>query len=69
MLEAIVLRAIGQSSLLLPGLAVYWIKVPKKVVGWLAGFGAGALISAVALDLIAQDQVEAIGKLEGGHGS
>ncbi len=64
MLQAIILGAFGQSSLLLSGLAVYWIKVPQKVVGWLAGFGAGALISAIAFDLIAQDQAENLGQLE-----
>jgi ZIP family zinc transporter len=35
---------------------VYWIKVPAKVVGVLAGFGAGALIEAVAFDLVAEAQ-------------
>lgn len=64
MLQAFILGAVGQSSLLLSGLAVYWIKVPQKVVGWLAGFGAGALISAIAFDLIAQDQAENVSNLE-----
>ena len=43
MLEAIALGVAAQSSLLLAGLAVYLIKIPKSVVGALAGFGAGAL--------------------------
>lgn len=64
MFQALILGAISQSSLLLSGLMVYWIKVPTKVVGWLAGFGAGALVSAIAFDLIAQDQAEEIGNLE-----
>ena len=50
--EALFLGFVSQSSLLLSGLAVYWVRVPKKVVGVLAGFGAGALISAIAFDLI-----------------
>lgn len=64
MLQAVVLGALSQSSLLLSGLVVYWIKIPGKVVGWLAGFGAGALISAIAFDLIAQDQAEGVVNLE-----
>jgi hypothetical protein len=40
------------------------ITVPRRIVGWLAGFGAGALISAVAFDLIAQDQMRGLGDLE-----
>lgn len=64
MLQALILGAVGQSSLLISGLAVYWIKIPTKVVGWLAGFGAGALISAVAFDLIAQDMADAIANYE-----
>lgn len=59
MLQALILGALSQSSLLISGLAVYLLKIPTKVVGWLAGFGAGALISAVAFDLIAQDIAEA----------
>ena len=64
--DAFLLGLISQSSLLLSGLAVYWIHVPKKVIGFIAGFGAGALISAVAFDLIAQDKVKALGQFEGG---
>ena len=65
MLNAFILGALAQSSLLLSGLAVYWIRVPTRVVGWLAGFGAGTLISAVAFDLIAQDIAEGIGAVQG----
>jgi ZIP family zinc transporter len=46
----------SQASLVLSGLAVYWVKVPSKVIGCLAGFGAGALISAIAYDLIPEGQ-------------
>src|SRR3954447_22065964 len=52
MFEALVLGAVAQVSLLLSGLFATWVTVPTRVTGWLAGFGAGALISAVAFDLI-----------------
>jgi ZIP family zinc transporter len=55
-LQAILLGIASQSSLVLSGLAVYWVKVPSKVIGCLAGFGAGALISAIAYDLIPQGE-------------
>ncbi|MCA9874992.1 MAG: hypothetical protein KC441_15090 [Anaerolineales bacterium] len=64
MWQAFLLGAASQSSLFISGLAVYWIKVPQKVIGWLAGFGAGALISAIAFDLIAQVQAAGMGSLE-----
>jgi ZIP family zinc transporter len=53
-LKAFALGGLAQSSLLLAGLAVYWVRPSTKVIGGLAGFGAGALISAVAFDLIPQ---------------
>jgi ZIP family zinc transporter len=56
MLEAFALGALAQSSLLLAGLAVFWIKVPTRIVGILAGFGAGALISAISFDLVPESQ-------------
>jgi ZIP family zinc transporter len=52
MLDAFALGALSQLSLGLSGLAVFLIAVPKRVVGALAGFGAGALIAAVARDLL-----------------
>ena len=52
MLEAFGLGMLAQSSLLLAGLFVCWVTVPTRVVGILAGFGAGAMISAVAFDLV-----------------
>jgi ZIP family zinc transporter len=52
MLEAFVLGAIGQVSLVLAGLAAYVVKVPTWVVGSLAAYGAGSLLGAVAFDLI-----------------
>jgi zinc transporter, ZIP family len=51
-LQALLLGGLAQSSLILSGLVVYRVHVPSKVIGALAGFGAGALISAVAFDLI-----------------
>ena len=51
-LEALALGGLSQSSLLIAGLAVYWVRPSTKVVGALAGFGAGALVAAVAFDLI-----------------
>ncbi len=55
-LQAFALGAVAQSSLLLAGLAVYWVRPSEKVIGGLAGFGAGALISAVAFDLIPESE-------------
>ena len=52
MLQAFALGAISQLSLILSGLAVFLVSVPKRVVGALAGFGAGALVAAVARDLL-----------------
>jgi zinc transporter, ZIP family len=54
LVEAFALGLIAQSSLLLAGLAVCWVTVPTKVVGVLAGFGAGAMIAAIAFDLVVQ---------------
>ena len=51
-LQALALGGLAQSSLLLAGLVVYWVRPSAKFIGALAGFGAGALISAVAFDLI-----------------
>ena len=54
MAEAFGLGFLAQSSLLFAGLLVCWIAVPRRVVGALAGFGAGALIAAVSFDLIGE---------------
>jgi ZIP family zinc transporter len=54
MLHAITLGALAQISLLLSGLLATWVRIPAKVVGWFAGLGAGALISAVSFDLTRQ---------------
>jgi ZIP family zinc transporter len=59
MLEALVLGAVAQVSLLLSGLLATWVTVPRRIIGWLAGFGAGALVSAITFDLT--KQAEALG--------
>lgn len=51
-LEAFAIGALTQSSLLISGLVVYFLKLPRKAVGQLAGFGAGALLGAAAFDLV-----------------
>ena len=53
------LGALAQLSLVLSGLAVFVFKVPRRTVGDLAGFGAGALIAAVASDLLPAAQLMA----------
>ncbi len=52
MLYAFALGAATQLSLVLSGLLVFLINMPKRLVGALAGFGAGALIAAVSRDLL-----------------
>ena len=62
MIAAIVVGALSQVSLLLSGLAVYVVRVPRRVVGALAGYGAGALLGAIAFDLIPEG--EGLGPVE-----
>jgi len=52
MLQAFALGAIAQSSLLLSGVIPYVTRIPDRIIGILAGVGAGALIAAVASDLV-----------------
>jgi zinc transporter, ZIP family len=52
MLYAFALGALSQLSLVMSGLLVFLVKVPKRVVGALAAFGAGALIAAISRDLL-----------------
>lgn len=52
MLTAFALGALTQLSLVLSGLIVFLVTVPRRTVGALAGFGAGALIAAVSRDLL-----------------
>ena len=57
MLNAFALGALTQLSLVLSGLLVFLITVPRRTVGALAGFGAGALIAAVSRDLLPEAQL------------
>lgn len=52
MLHAFALGAASQLSLILSALLVFLLTVPRRLVGALAAFGAGALIAAVARDLL-----------------
>jgi zinc transporter, ZIP family len=54
MLDAFGLGLFGASSLLFAGLFACWVNVPARIVGVLAGFGAGALIAAISFDLVAE---------------
>ena len=56
MLDAVALGALGQSALLLSGILVYYLKLPSKVLGWLGGFGAGALLVAIMTDLVPTEE-------------
>jgi ZIP family zinc transporter len=58
LLEAFGLGLLGASSLLLAGLLACWVKVPPKLVGIMAGFGAGALIAAISFDLVPEAEAE-----------
>jgi ZIP family zinc transporter len=51
-MEAFVVGALAQSSLLVSGVAVYFFTLPDRVVGQIAGFGAGALLGAAVFELI-----------------
>src|SRR6187399_1243466 len=62
LVEAVILGAVAQVSLLLAGLVATWVSVPTRVIGAMAGFGAGAILSAATFDLT--DQAEALGGLE-----
>jgi ZIP family zinc transporter len=57
MLEAFLVGSLAQSSLFLVGLLVYAFTLPTKLVGQMAGFGAGALLGAAAFDLVPEAQV------------
>jgi ZIP family zinc transporter len=45
---------LAQSTLLFSGLLAVAVKIPRRVVGALAGFGAGAMLAAISFDLIAE---------------
>jgi ZIP family zinc transporter len=57
MLNAFLLGAASQLSLILSGLLVFVVSVPRALVGGLGAFGAGALIAAVARDLLPESHV------------
>lgn len=54
MIYAFFTGAIAQITLLLSGLVPFKWTIPTRYIGWLAGFGAGALIAAIADDLAPQ---------------
>src|SRR5688572_6140850 len=54
MLRAFGFGVLAQSSLLFAGLVVCWVKVPRLLIGILAGFGAGAMLAAISFDLVAE---------------
>jgi zinc transporter, ZIP family len=56
MLNAFGLGVLAQSSLLVAGVVVCWVAVPRRLVGILAGFGAGAMLAAISFDLIAETE-------------
>jgi ZIP family zinc transporter len=56
MLEAFGWGALAQSSLLVSGVIVCWVTFPRRLVGFLAGYGAGAMIAAISFDLIPEAQ-------------
>jgi zinc transporter, ZIP family len=56
MLQAVLIGALAQVSLVLSGLVVYVVRVPRRVVGALAGYGAGALLGAIAFDLVPESE-------------
>jgi hypothetical protein len=60
--QTVPLGAVAQSSLILSGLVVYGVTVPAKVIGALVGFGSGALIAAIAFDLIPESNVRPLGQ-------
>lgn len=54
MLEAFGLGVLAQATLLLAGVVVCWVTFPRRLVGILAGFGAGAMIAAISFDLLGE---------------
>jgi len=56
MLDAVLLGVVAQSALVMSGFIVYWVQLSPRFIGLLAGFGVGALIEAIAFDLVAEAQ-------------
>ena len=63
MLDAFLLGAFAQSSLLITALVVYRITFHDRFVGQMAGLGAGALLGAAAFQLVPEAQVS-LGSVE-----
>jgi ZIP family zinc transporter len=61
--EAFLVGALAQSSLLIVALVAYRLSVPDRIVGQLAGLGAGALLGAAAFQLVPEAQ-DSLGSLE-----
>ena len=53
-LQAFGVGSAAQASLFFAGIVVCWVTVPRRVVGVLAGFGAGAMVAAISFDLIVE---------------
>ncbi len=66
MFNAFLFSALAQAPLILGGLIVYWFRVPTKIVGWLAGLGAGAMVSAIAYNLVTQADMAGMPTVIGG---
>jgi ZIP family zinc transporter len=54
MLEAAAWGLLAATSLVVGALASLWLPIPRRVVALVMGFGAGALVSALAFDLTAE---------------
>jgi zinc transporter, ZIP family len=54
MLEAGFWGLVGGSTLVLGAALALWLPIPRRVVALIMGFGAGALVSALAFDLTAE---------------
>src|SRR5262245_36059976 len=54
MIQAFLLGVLAQTSLVLSGLVVYRVRIPARVVGALAAFGAGSLLGAISFSLVPQ---------------
>ena len=63
MVDAFLLGALAQSSLLITALVVYRFTFRDRIVGQMAGLGAGALLGAAAFQLVPEAQ-DSLGSLE-----
>ncbi|WP_084103595.1 ZIP family metal transporter [Demequina sp. NBRC 110056] len=51
-LGAFAVGILAQSSLIIAGVLVCWVRFSRRFIGLAAGFGAGALTAAIAFDLV-----------------